>query len=123
MVPIRCIISIDVVLDTTGVDPLLEVRDIDVMFMENASIQSAGESPMLTCTAVVAVGVGVGVGVVVPELLPLPQPATKPMAEMPRIKVETAVNFNNRACNANVVIVTSVRTRHDHDRAANRENG
>jgi len=34
--------------ETTVADPLLPVNDIDVMFIEKASIQSEGESPMLT---------------------------------------------------------------------------
>jgi hypothetical protein len=57
--------------ETTFVVPLLPVNDIELMFIEKASIQSAGESPILICTAVFAVGVGVGVGFVL-ELLPPP---------------------------------------------------
>ena len=71
MVPIRCVISIGVEEETTLTDPLLPVRDIEVTFMEKASIQSAGESPMFTWTAVFAAGVGDGFDVVV-ELLPPP---------------------------------------------------
>jgi len=40
---------------------------MEVIFIEKASIQSAGESPMFTWTAVFAVGVGDGFDV---ELLP-----------------------------------------------------
>jgi hypothetical protein len=58
MVPIRCSISIGVEEETTLVEPLLLVRDMELMFMEKESIQSAGESPMLTWTAVFAAGVG-----------------------------------------------------------------
>lgn len=74
MVPIRCVISIGVEEETTLTDPLLPVRDMEVMFMEKASIQSEGESPMFTWTAVLATGVGDGVGVDV-ELLPPPHAA------------------------------------------------
>jgi hypothetical protein len=58
MVPIKCVISIGVEEDTTLTDPLLPVRDMEVMFMEKASIQSAGESPIFTWTGVLAAGVG-----------------------------------------------------------------
>ena len=69
MVPIRCVISIGVEEETTLTDPLLPVRDMEVMFMEKASIQSEGESPIFTWIAVFAAGVGDGFDVVV-ELLP-----------------------------------------------------
>jgi hypothetical protein len=75
----RCIISIGVLDDTTLVVPLLPVNDIELMFIEKASIQSAGESPMLICTAVFAVGVGVGVGFEL-ELLPPPPQAVRAAA-------------------------------------------
>jgi hypothetical protein len=53
------------------------MRDIELMFMEKASIQFAGESPILTCTTVFAVGVGVGFELVVFVLpAPPPQPET-----------------------------------------------
>jgi len=48
IVPIKCIISMGIEVETTVADPLLPVRDMDVMFMEKASIQSAGESPIFT---------------------------------------------------------------------------
>jgi len=48
IVPIRWSISIGVEEVTTLVDPLLLVNDIEVMFIEKASIQSAGESPIFT---------------------------------------------------------------------------
>lgn len=70
IVPIRCIISIGVEEETTVVDPLLPVRDIELMFIEKASIQSEGESPRLTWTAVLAADVGVGLELV--AVLPLP---------------------------------------------------
>jgi hypothetical protein len=77
IVPIRCIISIDVLEETTLVVPLLPVSDIELMFIEKASIQSAGESPMLICTAVFALGVGVGVGFEPLELPPPPPHAVR----------------------------------------------
>jgi hypothetical protein len=46
--PIKCSISIGVEDVTTDVDPLLPVSDIELMFIEKASIQSAGESPIFT---------------------------------------------------------------------------
>ena len=48
---------------------MLPVSDMEVMFMEKASIQSAGESPIFTWTGVLAAGVGFDP---VPEALPLP---------------------------------------------------
>lgn len=71
MVPIRCVISIGVEEETTLTDPLLPVRDIEVMFMEKASIQSEGESPIFTWTGVLAVGDGFDPD---PEVEPLPPP-------------------------------------------------
>ena len=71
IVPIRCIISIGVEDDITPTDPLAPLSDIEVMFMEKASIQSAGESPMFTWTAVFAAGVGF---VPVPDVEVLPPP-------------------------------------------------
>ena len=50
---------------------MLPVRDIEVMFIENASIQSAGESPIFTWTGVLAAGVGFDP---VPEVELLPPP-------------------------------------------------
>jgi hypothetical protein len=55
--------------ETTLTDPLLPVSDMDVTFIEKASIQSAGESPMLTWTTVVAAGVGDGLDPVPEEPL------------------------------------------------------
>jgi len=52
MVPIRCIISTGTEVETTVADPLLPVRDMELMFIENASIQSEGESPILIWTDV-----------------------------------------------------------------------
>jgi hypothetical protein len=72
--PIRCIISIGVDDETTVADPLLPVSDIELMFIVKASIQSAGESPIFTCTTVLAVGVGVGVGVGFEVPVPPPHP-------------------------------------------------
>lgn len=71
MVPIRCIISIGVEVETTVALPLFPVSVIELTFIEKASIQSAGESPIFTWTVVLAVGVGVGV---VPVLAELPPP-------------------------------------------------
>jgi hypothetical protein len=69
-----------VVEETTLVVPLLPVIDIELMFIEKASIQSAGESPKLNCTAVFAVG-GVGVGFEpVLEVLPPPPHAVRATA-------------------------------------------
>jgi hypothetical protein len=85
--PIRCIISIGVEDDTTVADPLLPVSDIELMFIEKASIQSAGESPMFTCTTVLAVGVGVGVGVV----LEVPPPPPHPLRAITTIRARQAV--------------------------------
>ncbi len=72
IVPIRCIISIGVEEETTPTLPLLPVSDIDVMFIENANIQSEGESPMLTWTDVL--DAGVGIGLVPVEVVPLLHP-------------------------------------------------
>jgi hypothetical protein len=55
--------------DTTVADPLLPVSDMELTFMEKASIQSEGVSPMLTWTGVLAVVVGLDPGL---ELLPAP---------------------------------------------------
>jgi hypothetical protein len=55
--------------ETTLTVPLLPVRDIEVMFIEKASIQSAGESPMFTWMAVLAAGVGDGLGTALELLL------------------------------------------------------
>jgi hypothetical protein len=48
MLPIRCIISIGMEEEITDTFPLLLCSDIDEMFIEKASIQSAGASPILT---------------------------------------------------------------------------
>lgn len=85
--PIRCIISIGVEEETTVAEPLLPVSDIELMFIEKASIQSAGESPMFTCTTVLAVGVGVGVGVV----LKVPAPPPHPLRATDAIRTKKAV--------------------------------
>ena len=76
IVPIRCIISIGVEAETAVTLPLLPVRDMELMFMEKASIQSDGESPIFTWTAVLAVGVGVGLELV--GALPPPQAVNTP---------------------------------------------
>ena len=78
IVPIRCIISIGVVEETALTVPLLPVSDMELMFMEKASIQSDGESLIFTWTAVLAVGVGVGL-----ELVDVPPPpqAVKTLAK------------------------------------------
>src|SRR6266567_6459635 len=61
IVPIRCIISIGTEVETTVADPLLPVSDMELMFMEKASIQSEGESPILTWTGVFWAVTGGGV--------------------------------------------------------------
>ena len=73
--------------ETTVVDPLLPVRDMEVTFIENPSIQSAGESPIFTTRDVVA-----GVVVVDPvlDVLPLPLPLHAVNRDA-RKKVKTAV--------------------------------
>ena len=76
IVPIRCIISIGVELETAVTLPLLPVRDMELMFMEKASIQSDGESPIFTWTTVLAVDVGVGLELV--GALPPPQAVNTP---------------------------------------------
>jgi len=51
MVPARCIISIGVDPEITGVVvPLLLFSVMDVMLVANAITRSEGESPTLTCT-------------------------------------------------------------------------
>ena len=54
MLPIRCIISVGVEVETTVVVPFAPVSVMEVMFIEKASIQSAGLSPMFIWTLVVA---------------------------------------------------------------------
>ena len=72
--------------------PLLPVRDMELMFMEIASIQSAGASPILIWTAVLAVGVGDGVG---PALL-LPAPPPQAVSAAARVTLaQTAILFFN----------------------------
>jgi hypothetical protein len=76
--------------ETTVADPLLPVSDMELMFIEKASIQSAGESPILTWTGVLAVGVGLGLF----ELLPAPPP--HPASVATRIKARhEVVTFSN----------------------------
>jgi hypothetical protein len=57
----RCIISIGTEEETTVADPLLPVSDMELMFIEKASIQSEGESPILTWTGVFWAVTGGGV--------------------------------------------------------------
>ena len=81
IVPIRCIISIGVALDTALTLPLLPFSVIEVMFIEKASIQSAGVSPMFTCTAVLAAEL---VLVLVAALPPLPHAVNIPARAIER---------------------------------------
>lgn len=68
MLPIRCIISVGVEDETTVVVPFAPVSVMEAMFIEKASIQSAGLSPMFIWTLVVAAVVLV---VELPAELPL----------------------------------------------------
>lgn len=70
MVPIRCIISTGIDEEITLADPLLPVNDMELMFIEKASIQSEGESPILTWIGVLAADVGEGVVEPLEPLLP-----------------------------------------------------
>jgi hypothetical protein len=48
MVPIRCVISIGIVVVVTLTVPLLPESDMEEIDVEKANIQSAGASPILT---------------------------------------------------------------------------
>jgi len=86
-VPIRCIISIGIVEETTLIDPLLFISDIELMFIEKASIQSAGESPMFTWTAVFAADVGEEFD----PLILVPAPPPHPLSTAAKIMARQAL--------------------------------
>ena len=69
---------------------MLPVRDIEVMFIENASIQSAGESPIFTWTGVFAVGVGFD-PVPEVELFPPPHAVNKDVRKKARQAIAAVV--------------------------------
>lgn len=52
---------------TKATAPLLPVNDIEVIFIEKASIQSDGAPPMLTWTVVLAADVGFEAGFMLPS--------------------------------------------------------
>jgi hypothetical protein len=90
IVAINCIISIGVDDESKlTVPPLLFVRVIELTFMPNAITQSAEESPILTCTAVVGVDEGRGVGVEL--LLPPPHPVS-PIVSVARAVTRIAID-------------------------------
>jgi len=90
MTPIRCIISMGVEAETTVAELPLPVKDMVVMFIENASIQSAGESPISTWTTVFEAGVGVGLGFLPADMVPPPHPVSAAAQTIVGIRTDRA---------------------------------
>ena len=90
MVPIRCIISIGTEEETTVADPLLPVNDMELMFIEKASIQSEGESPILTWTGVFWAVTG---GCVVEVPLEPPHAASAAVRTVAKVAPATVLRF------------------------------